>query len=73
MEKEKGSGSASPSWTSIFEKSTLRALTRGGVPVLKRRSGTPSDFRHSESGPLAASPSGPESRSTSPVMVRPLR
>ena len=73
VEKEKGSGSASPSWSCILEKSTLRAFILGGVPVLKRRSERPRPRRRSESGPEGASPSGPESRSTSPTMVRPRR
>ena len=71
--KEKGSGSGSPSWSCILEKSTLRAFIRGGVPVLKRRRESPSSRSRSASGPEGASPSGPESRMTSPTMVRPLR
>ena len=55
------------------EKSTLRAFTRGGVPVLKRRSESPISASRPARGMLAASPSGPESASASPVKVRPRR
>ena len=55
------------------EKSTVRAFTRGGVPVLNRRMRSPSALQHSASGPAAAKPSGPESRNTSPTIVRPCR
>lgn len=73
VEKEKGWASSSPGWTSSLEKSTLRAFTRGGVPVLKRRMDRPRSTRHRVRGRAAARPSGPESRTTSPTMVRPPR
>ena len=51
----------------------LRRLTRGGVPVLKRRSRSPSRESASASGPAACIPSGPESSMHSPTIVRPCR
>ena len=70
---EKGTGKASPGWSSISSKSTLLALTRGGVPVLNRRRGRPSFSRESVSRPAACIPSGPDSSTHSPTMVRPAR
>ena len=49
----------------------LSAFTRGGVPVLKRRSGSPSFLSASVSVSEACIPSGPLSRTHSPTMVRP--
>ena len=71
--KEKGTGRTSPGWTSISSKSTVRALTRGGVPVLNRRRGRPSRSRDPVSRPAACIPSGPESSTHSPTMVRPVK
>ena len=66
--------SSSPCWSSISEKSTLRALTRGGVPVLNRRRGRPSARRLSVSGLGGVQcRRGRSPGRTSPTMVRPLR
>ena len=65
--------SRSPSWRSILEKSTVRALTRGGVPVLNRRRERPSSRRQSVRAAAANMPSGPPSRTHWPTMVLPLR
>ena len=65
--------SLSPSCRSILVKSTLRALTRGGVPVLNRRRERPISVRQSVSAPAANMPSGPPSRTHSPTMVLPFR
>ena len=73
MENENGSISSSPRCSSIFEKSTARAFTLGGVPVLKRRMLSPSARSRSASGMAAVRPSGPDERSTSPTIVRPSR
>ena len=50
---------SSPGWRGSFEKSMLRRCTRAGVPVLKRRSGTPAARRLSVSAQAACWPSGP--------------
>jgi hypothetical protein len=42
LRNENGTGSRSPGWRSIWEKSIVRPLSRGGVPVLNRRSSNPS-------------------------------
>ena len=54
-------------------KSTVRALIRGGVPVLKRRRGSPIAARQSASSLEGCRPSGPEDSTHSPTMVRPRR
>ena len=59
--------------TSIFEKSTVLALTLGGVPVLKRRMESPSSAMRGARLTAAASPSGPEDCKSSPTMMRPSR
>ena len=53
----------------IFEKSTLRRLMRGDVPVLNRRMGRPMALRQSDSPMEGCIPSGPEDMTQLPVMV----
>ena len=48
----------------------LRRLTRGGVPVLKRRIRSPIARRQSVSPTAACIPSGPEETALSPMMTR---
>ena len=65
--------SGSPGWHSSLEKSMLLRWTRAGVPVLNRRRGRPAAFRLSVRALAACIPSGPESSTQVPMMVRPLR
>ena len=58
---------SSPYWTSSLSRSTDRALTREGVPVLKRRVWTPSRCREPGSSVAGKRPSGPEAYDTSPT------
>ena len=69
VRKENGSAVSSPGCTSILEKSMLRRLTRGGVPVLKRRRCSPRARKLSASPTLGCIPSGPEGMTLWPVMT----
>ena len=60
VEKLKGVTVSSPSCTSVSEKSILLLSTRAGVPVLKRRSGSPSLLSESPSSVAGKLPSGPD-------------
>ena len=66
---ENGITEASPGCSSIFVTSTDRALTRGGVPVLKRRMESPSAASRWLSPCAACIPSGPDETQLSPMMT----
>ena len=73
VSKLKGKGTDPPSGAAFLEKvDASPAFTRGGVPVLNRR-GQAQGQQALRQGPAAWSPSGPESSTQSPTMVRPRR
>ncbi len=69
--KLNGITSASPSWSSNLEKSTVWRKMRGGVPVFRRPVVKPRRLRLSVSPKAAASPSLPQGASNSPIKILP--
>ncbi len=59
VRQEKGRGSGSPSCTSRRDRSRLDRASRGGVPVLKRRSSKPRVTSDAPSFVLGRSPRRP--------------
>src|SRR5208283_2083013 len=66
-------GTASPFCSAILLKSRLRPRTRGGVPVLKRRSSMPISIRLADNVLELKSPSLPPSFLFCPICISPRR